>query len=99
MPCRWSSAKEDAADALSRDKVSIYASLEQGADERTVIEQMTRNVQMDTEVTPDEIVFEDPDSLESRLFERTGLKADWVVDQREVTLTPEAPVGVGETAD
>jgi phenylacetate-CoA ligase len=91
--------KEDAADPLSRDKVTIYASLEQGADERTVTEQMTGNVQMDTEVTPDEVVFEDADSLESRLFERTGLKADWVVDQRDVTLTPDVPVGVGETAD
>ncbi len=91
-------AKEDAADPFSRDKVTVYASLNPDVSGPAVREQMVKSVMLETEVTPDEIVLEDPSSLEARLFERTGLKADWVVDQREVTLTPEAAPAEHEPA-
>ncbi len=82
--------KEDERDPLSRDKVTIYACLEEGADEEKVRRGIIDTVKMETEISPDEIVFEDPSSVERRLFERTGLKGDWVVDVREVTITQQA---------
>ena len=40
-----------------------------------------------TEVTPDEIIVEqDKEKLELQLFERTGIKADYVVENRPVHL-------------
>lgn len=39
------------------------------------------------EVTPDEIELElDREKLEDRLFEKTGIKAEYVVEQRPVQL-------------
>ena len=37
---------------------------------------------METEISPSEIIFEDYETVNRRLFARTGLKADWVIDQR-----------------
>lgn len=40
-----------------------------------------------TEVTPDKIELElDRERLEARLFEKTGIKAEYVVEQRPVYL-------------
>jgi phenylacetate-coenzyme A ligase PaaK-like adenylate-forming protein len=76
--------KEDEEDQTSRDRVIVYASLKPDADEQLVKSAITRNVKLDTEVSPDEIVIEVPEKIEERLFERTGLKADWVVDRRQL---------------
>lgn len=84
--------KEDEADALSRDKVTIYACAAPGAEEAALRQRIVECVRIGTEISPDEVVFMDSKALEAQLFERTGLKADWVVDQREVSLTAGAAV-------
>lgn len=71
--------KSDPSDPFSRDVVRIsVATPNPGADaERRVRDAVVRR----TEVTPDEIIFEDVTAIERRLFEKK-LKAEWVVDRR-----------------
>jgi len=76
--------KEDEEDITSRDQVIVYVSLKEGADEEIVKANITRQVKIETEISPDMIVVEKPEQIEMRLFERTGLKADWVVDRRQL---------------
>jgi phenylacetate-CoA ligase len=76
--------REDEADEMSGDRVVVYASLKPGSEEEAVKSQITRQIKLDTEISPSEIVVEGPESIETRLFERTGLKADWVVDRRSL---------------
>ncbi|MBK5092647.1 MAG: AMP-binding protein [Actinobacteria bacterium] len=76
--------KEDEQDITSRDRVIVYACLKPGADEEVVKTNITKQVKVDTEISPDEVVIEQPEKIEQRLFERTGLQADWVVDKREL---------------
>jgi hypothetical protein len=63
---------------------SIHVCLKSGADEEIVKANITKQVKFDTEISPDEIMVEQPEKIEQRLFARTGLKADWVVDNREL---------------
>jgi len=58
--------------------------LKEGADADVVKSSITKQVKIDTEVSPDRIDIESPEKVEERLFERTGLKAEWVVDKREL---------------
>jgi len=74
--------KEDPEDVASRDRVVVYACLNEGADAEIAKTNITKQVKIDTEISPDEIHIEAPDQIEKRLFERTGLKAEWVVDNR-----------------
>jgi hypothetical protein len=76
--------KEMENDVASGDRVVVYACLKAGADEEVVKANITKQVKLDTEISPDEVVIEKPEKIEQRLFERTGLKADWVVDKREL---------------
>ena len=78
--------KEDEADITSRDRVIVYTSLFGGADEEIARSEITRQIKLDTEISPDQVVIEKPETIEMRLFERTGLKADWVIDKRELQL-------------
>jgi len=78
--------KEDEADITSRDRVIVYASLFGGADEEIARSEITHQIKLDTEISPDQVVIEKPETIEMRLFERTGLKADWVIDKRELQL-------------
>jgi phenylacetate-CoA ligase len=74
----------DQEDIASRDRVVVYICVKADADIEDVKAQIIKQVQIDTEISPDEINVEQPEKIEQRLFERTGLKADWVVDQREI---------------
>jgi phenylacetate-CoA ligase len=76
--------KEDEADVYSRDRVIVYLCIKEGADAEITKSEIIKQVQIDTEISPDEIKIESPEKIEQRLFERTGLKADWVVDKREL---------------
>lgn len=71
--------KSNPADPFSRDLVRIsVATQTPGVEtERRVREAVIRR----TEVTPDEIIFEDVTAIEQRLFEKK-LKAEWVIDRR-----------------
>jgi phenylacetate-CoA ligase len=75
--------KEDEEDVTSRDQVIVFASLKVGEDAEVAKANITK-IKIDTEISPDRIEIESPEKIEQRLFERTGLKADWVVDKRQL---------------
>jgi phenylacetate-coenzyme A ligase PaaK-like adenylate-forming protein len=76
--------KQNLDDPFSRDYLKVYVTKKQEYDEQTVTESIKKNVKLDCEITPNEIIFETPERLEKRLFERTHLKADWVIDERKI---------------
>jgi phenylacetate-CoA ligase len=76
--------KEDEEDVTSRDQVIVFASLKEGEDAEVAKANITKQIKIDTEISPDRIEIESPEKIEQRLFERTGLKADWVVDKRQL---------------
>lgn len=79
--------KEVAGDEFSRDKLVIRLAVQDGYSFDSVAEDVKKNVKGTTEVTPDEILHEpDREKLELELFERTGIKADYVVENRPVHL-------------
>jgi phenylacetate-CoA ligase len=78
--------KQNPEDEFSRDYLKIYVAKKPDYDEEEVRESIKKNVKLDCEITPNEIIFETPEKIEKRLFERTHLKADWVVDERKVSL-------------
>jgi len=55
-----------------------------GACEQDIIDKMRKNVKLACEISPSEIMLTTAGEIERRLFARTGLKADWIVDEREV---------------
>ena len=74
---------EDPADPFSRDEVVIHVAAEPGAEQETIEQDLARRVKRYTEVSPDRIVFEpDEEELHERLFQRTGIKAEYVVEKR-----------------
>jgi hypothetical protein len=79
--------KEVPGDEFSRDKLVIRLAVQDGFGLDAVVEEVKKNVKGVTEVTPDEIIVEqDKEKLELQLFERTGIKADYVVENRPVHL-------------
>jgi hypothetical protein len=78
---------ENEEDELSRDVVSVYV-LPEPKVIRGGIEQAVRErLKARTEVTPDRVLFEDDEvAFEKRLFARTGIKADYVVERRRNAL-------------
>jgi len=79
--------KEIPDDEFSRDMITIRLAVEDGFEPSRVAEDVKKNVKGKTEVTPDRIVFEeDKEKLEQELFMRTGIKAEYVVENRPVHL-------------
>jgi len=79
--------KEVAGDEFSRDKLVIRLAVEEGFSVDQVIADVKKNVKGVTEVTPDDVIVEpDREKMELELFERTGIKADYVVENRPVHL-------------
>ena len=79
--------KEVSGDEFSRDKLVVRVAVEKGFSPEQVAEDVRKNVKGTTEVTPDEIIIEqDREKLEAELFEKTGIKAEYVVENRPVHL-------------
>jgi phenylacetate-CoA ligase len=79
--------KEVPGDEFSRDKLIVRLAVQEGFSADAVSTDVKKNVKGVTEVTPDEIVIEaDREKMELELFERTGIKADYVVENRPVHL-------------
>jgi hypothetical protein len=79
--------KEIPDDEFSRDMITIRLAVEDGFEPSRVAEDVKKSVKGKTEVTPDRIVFEeDKEKLEQELFMRTGIKAEYVVENRPVHL-------------
>jgi phenylacetate-CoA ligase len=77
--------KERVEDQYSRDWVCVYVTKTEEATEEKIKEAINKRMKIETEVVPSEIIFEDYDALTARLFDRTGIKADWLIDERPVT--------------
>jgi phenylacetate-CoA ligase len=79
--------KEVAGDEFSRDKLVVRLGVADGFEFEQVAGEVKKNVKGTTEVTPDEVIHEpDREKFELELFEKTGIKAEYVVDNREVHL-------------
>ena len=76
--------KENPGDPFSRDWVRVHVAPRGDADRNTLDQTLRKNVKLTCEISPSEVVFTSPDDIERRLFARTGLKADWIVDERQV---------------
>lgn len=77
--------KEVPGDEFSRDRLVIRLAVQDGFNADQVSAEVKKNVKGVTEVTPDEIVIEaDKEMLEQQLFERTGIKADYIIENRPV---------------
>jgi len=61
--------------------------VQDGFEPDKVAEDVRKNVKGTTEVTPDQVIIEpDKEKLELELFEKTGIKAEYVVENRPVHL-------------
>lgn len=79
--------KEVPGDEFSRDKLVIRVAVAEGHSHEKVAADVKKNVKGTTEVTPDEVIIEpDREKLDGELFARTGIKADYVVENRPVHL-------------
>jgi phenylacetate-CoA ligase len=79
--------KEVPGDEFSRDVLIIKIAVEDGYNADKVAADIEKNVKGTTEVHPDRVeVVADKDALEAELFARTGIKADYVVENRPVHL-------------
>ena len=75
---------EDHETEFSRDLLRIEISAEPEQDQRRIDEQLHHRIKAMTEVSPDVIRFvSDESELERRLFERTGVKAEYIVERRK----------------
>lgn len=76
---------EDSQTDFSRDMLVVHVLAEPGHSPPNIEEAIRHRVKAYTEVTPDRIVFEDDGpEFEKRLFARTGIKADYIVEQRKL---------------
>jgi len=79
--------KEVTGDEFSRDKLIIKLAVQDGFEFEQVAEEVKKTVKGTTEVTPDEVLFEpDREKLERELFERTGIKAEYILEMRPTHL-------------
>ncbi|PKQ28537.1 MAG: hypothetical protein CVT63_02350 [Candidatus Anoxymicrobium japonicum] len=79
--------KEVEGDEFSRDMLIIRLAVQDGYDADSVCGDVRKNVKGRTEVTPDRIIVEqDKEKLELELFAKTGIKAEYVVENRPIHL-------------
>lgn len=76
--------KENKEDPFSRDWVRVHVAKKAGARDELIAASIKKNVKLDCEISPSEIVFNAPEEVQSMLFSRTNLKADWIVDERQL---------------
>jgi hypothetical protein len=85
--------KEDPADPHGRDWITIRVLPEAGTNRETVSAAIKEAVKFATEVTPDEILFEEnSEKFEAELFQKNGIKAEYLVEKRDAAPAGPAPV-------
>ncbi|MBX7165247.1 MAG: hypothetical protein K1X74_02745 [Pirellulales bacterium] len=76
---------EDQSAEFSRDLLTVYVLAEAGHNASTIDEQLHARLKSAVEVSPDRIVFEQNEAeMEQRLFARTGIKAEYVLERRKL---------------
>ncbi len=69
----------------ARDVLEVHLVAEPGRDRAVLEEQLCARVKMMTEVTPDRVIYEDDEAaFEKRLFARTHVKAEYVIERRQL---------------
>jgi hypothetical protein len=76
--------KEDSKDPYSMDRVKVYVAKKEGVSKTELKQEITKNMKAQIEISPSEVIFENYDKLTHRLFDKTGVKAEWVVDERSL---------------
>ncbi|MGB9734819.1 MAG: phenylacetate--CoA ligase family protein [bacterium] len=73
-------------DPFSMDTIKIRVHPHEGTNKDRLTELINQRVKAFIELTPDEIIFEDDGkAIESDLFSKTGIKAEYVIDKRQAT--------------
>lgn len=80
----------DGAGAPAAERLVVYACAGRGEEEANLRDRISGALRREMHLSPDEVVFEGPEALRARLFDRTGWRADWVVDEREAAFAVEA---------
>lgn len=81
--CQIILEKEAADGLLSRDQLILRVVPEGGCDPQELAHRLRKKVRQRFEVTPDRIVFEeDRERFERELFQKTGVKAEYIVERR-----------------
>jgi hypothetical protein len=71
---------------FGRDLFVIRILAEQGINKQGLEEKLKYNVKASTEITPDQVIFEEnPEKFEAELFARTGIKAEYVIERRQTS--------------
>lgn len=78
-------ASENPDEQFSRDVLTLHIVPGRDRSEADIQRDLHHRVKMQTEVSPDQVVFEhDEPAFEKRLFARTGIKAEYVIEQRQL---------------
>ncbi len=78
------------AGAPASEVLNVYACAGRGVEETNLRDLIVGALRREMNTSPDEVVFSGPEALRTRLFQRTGWRADWVVDEREAAVTARA---------
>ncbi len=71
-------------DPFSMDVIKIRIVADKAVNEEALRESLGHRIKAFIELTPDEIIFEkDEKSIETELFAKTGIKAEYVIDKRQ----------------
>ena len=75
--------KEVSGDEFSRDWVRLRVLPETGADTEHLEQRLRKQVKIQLEISPNEVLFEtDEEKFNRELFAKTGIKAEYIVDLR-----------------
>lgn len=78
-------ASENPDEPFSRDVLTLHVVPDPSRSRGDIKSDLHHRIKMQTEVSPDQVVFEDDEpAFEKRLFARTGIKAEYVVEQRKL---------------
>jgi phenylacetate-CoA ligase len=71
-------------DPFSMDVIKLRVAIDKSVDENVLKETLNHRIKAFIELTPDEVIIEkDEKDIETDLFAKTGIKAEYVVDKRQ----------------
>ncbi|MCR4315252.1 MAG: AMP-binding protein [Planctomycetes bacterium] len=77
--------EEDHTAGFGRDVLVLRLAAKEGVDKNDLWHRISHNMHATTEVTPDEVRWEDdPRKIENDLFAKTGIKAEYIIERRKI---------------
>lgn len=81
--CQIILEKDEADDILSRDRLVLRVVPEAGCNREELDQRLKATVRRRFEVTPDQVIWEENrEKFEQELFQKTGVKAEYIVERR-----------------